>query len=165
MYTWGDLQETVLAKLDLAEDEAEVQGLITRFVYFANEAMTQICSAIKPKATFFEVEINDDNIFTKLKMPEDFISFGDDVNKIVYSNKHIGYSPDFLFRLATINAWISIEKGNYEQALIDIELIKDVKFYREFEKQQINEIKYHAYKNTGKKFKSFKHKIKADIKE
>ena len=85
MYTWGDLQETVLAKLDLIEDEAEVQGLITRFAYFANEAMTQICSAIKPKATFFEVEINDNNIFTKLKMPEDFISFGDDINKIVYS--------------------------------------------------------------------------------
>lgn len=86
MYTWGDLQEIILAKLDLSEEEAETQNLISRFGYFANEAMTQICSTIKPKHTFFESEINYEDVGNAVSMPEDFISFGDDVNKIVYSD-------------------------------------------------------------------------------
>ena len=85
------------------------------------------------------------------------------VNTIVSENKHIGYYPDFLFKLATINAWNSISKGNYEQALADLELIENIKFYRTHEKRQINAIKYHIYKNTGKKFKAYKHKKLADI--
>lgn len=85
------------------------------------------------------------------------------VNKIVAENKHIGYSPDFSFKLATINAYSSIDKGDYEQALKDIDVIKDIKFYRNFEKQQINEIKYLAYKNTGKKLKAYKYKKIADM--
>lgn len=85
MYTWGELQEVVLAKLDLDEDEAETQNLIGRFGYYANEAMTQICSAVKPKPAFFEIDVDSDNIGSLINMPEDFISFGDDVNKVVYN--------------------------------------------------------------------------------
>lgn len=84
MYTWGDMQEVILAKLDLTEDEASVQNLTSRFPYFANEAMTQICSAVKPKHTFYEFDVSDDKIGELFTMPADFISFGDDVNKIVY---------------------------------------------------------------------------------
>ena len=86
MYTWGDMQELILAKLDLGEAEAEVQNLIGRFPYFADEAMTQICSAVKPKCTFFEIEITSENLGEAVTMPSDFISFGDDVNKIVFRN-------------------------------------------------------------------------------
>lgn len=81
MYTWGDIQEVILAKLDLGEDEAEIQNLISRFPYFANEAITQICSAVKPKHTYFEVNVTDEYTAT---MPNDFVSFGDDVNRIQY---------------------------------------------------------------------------------
>lgn len=84
MYTWGDMQEVILAKLDLSEEEAETQNLVSRFPYFANEAMTQICS-IKPKHTFFEVKVDKDNIGNLVTLPDDFIAFGDDVNKFVYS--------------------------------------------------------------------------------
>lgn len=85
MYTWGDMQETILAKLDLSDDEAEIQNLVSRFPYFANEAMTQICSSIKPKHTFAKFEVDEDGIGNLMTMPDDFISFGDDVNKIVYT--------------------------------------------------------------------------------
>ena len=89
MYTWGDLQETILAKLDLDEDEATVQNLINRFPYFANEAMTQICSAVKPKHAYFEVEITNENVGTLINMPDDFISFDDDINKIAYFDQYL----------------------------------------------------------------------------
>lgn len=88
MYTWGYIKDVTLAKLDLDETEAEVQNLLTRFAYFANEAITQICSSVKPKYTFFEIEITDENIGEPITMPNDFISFGDDVNKIKYQNRY-----------------------------------------------------------------------------
>ena len=80
MYTWGYIIGAALAKLDLDdldENETTVQIMLSRFPYFANEAMTQICS-IKPKRTFAEFDITEINV-TKT-MPDDFISFGDDVN-------------------------------------------------------------------------------------
>lgn len=84
MYTWGDMQEVILAKLDLNEEEAETQDLVRRFPYFANEAMTQICS-IKPKHTFFEADVAAEDIGNLITLPDDFIAFGDDVNRIVYN--------------------------------------------------------------------------------
>jgi hypothetical protein len=93
MYTWGDMQEVILAKLDLGEEEAEIQNLVSRFPYFANEAMTQICS-IKPKHTFFEAEVDKDDIGNLVTLPGDFIAFGDDVNKFVYSEYNETYVED-----------------------------------------------------------------------
>lgn len=94
MYKWGYLKQAALAKLDLDHDEveADTQNLINRFGYYANEAMTQICSAVKPKYTFYEVRVeNIDStnegvikVDDTVRMPEDFISFGDDVNTISY---------------------------------------------------------------------------------
>ena len=55
MYTWGYLQNSILAKLDLDQNEATELKLLDRFTYYANEAMTQICSSVKPKRTYFYV--------------------------------------------------------------------------------------------------------------
>ena len=83
MYTWGYIKNVTLAKLDLEEAEAEKQHFLDRFYYFANEAITQICSAVKPKHSVYVVDVNESNIGVPLRMPEDFISFGNDVNRIV----------------------------------------------------------------------------------
>ena len=87
MYTWGYIKNVALAKLDLEEQEASNQKLLQKFHYYANEAMTQICSTVKPKHAFFEVDVTDDKIGTAITMPADFISFGNDVNKLFY-NEH-----------------------------------------------------------------------------
>ena len=57
MYTWGYLKDSILSKLDLEEEEAENMNYLKRFIFYANEAMTQICSSVMPKRTYFEVEI------------------------------------------------------------------------------------------------------------
>jgi hypothetical protein len=59
MYTWGYLKSSCLQKLDMTEDEALVQGFVNAFPFFANEAMTQICSSIKPDEKEFIVEAYD----------------------------------------------------------------------------------------------------------
>lgn len=127
MYTYGDMQEMILAKLDLTEEEAETQGLIRRFPRFADEAMTQICSAVQPNRTFDCIEVVDE-LPSELKenthyavvgrpytMPADFISFGDDVNTLTYVEhghrcvvdvfdddfKHIGYNKLLFKRTGT----------------------------------------------------------------
>lgn len=87
MYTWGYIKNVALAKLDLEEQEASNQKLLQKFHYYANEAMTQICSTVKPKHTFFEVDVTDENLGRAITMPDDFISFGNDVNKLFY-NEH-----------------------------------------------------------------------------
>ena len=86
MYTWGDIKNATLAKLDLDDDEANIQNFTNRFGYFANEAMTQICSAIKPKHAYFEVEINSSSVGELINMPDDFISFDTDKNYIAYTD-------------------------------------------------------------------------------
>lgn len=79
-YDWNYIKNMTLAKMDMSDEEAEVQNLLARFTLYANEAMTQICS-IKPKYTYYEFDVKDVN---KLyDMPDDkFISFGDDVNYV-----------------------------------------------------------------------------------
>lgn len=59
LYTWGYIKDATLAKMDLEQDEANELKLINRFIFYANEAITQICSAVKPKRTFYEVRIFD----------------------------------------------------------------------------------------------------------
>lgn len=79
MYTWGYIKENALSKLNLTEEEANQQGFLSRFPYYANEAMTQICSAVRPSEKFFDVIITADNIDTPITMPEDFVAFSDDI--------------------------------------------------------------------------------------
>ena len=85
MYTWGYLKNAILAKLDMDEEEALQMNYFERFIIYANEAMTMICSTVKPKRTFYQFEGKYGDTIT---MPSDFISFGDDVNTI---NEDIGY--------------------------------------------------------------------------
>lgn len=77
MYTWGYIKENVLSKLNLSSQEANEQGFLSRFPYYANEAMTQICSAIKPNEKFLEVTIENEN--ERITFPDDFVGFSDDV--------------------------------------------------------------------------------------
>lgn len=79
-YTWGYVKNASLAKLDLTEEEATIQNLLSRFPYYANEVITQICSSIKPKYSFVEFNITIDLIGVPQDMPDDFVSFGDDVS-------------------------------------------------------------------------------------
>lgn len=80
MYTWGYIKDVSLAKLDLDEKEANIQNLINRFTFYANEVITQICSSIKPKYDFAKFEITKEKVGIPQNMPSDFVSFGDDVN-------------------------------------------------------------------------------------
>ena len=100
MYTWGYLKDVTLAKLDLTENEATVQNLLSRFPFYANEVITQVCSAIKPKYTFAKFEIDFDKVGVEQNMPDDFISFGDDicyelVNNGKFLEKHQIFDVDF----------------------------------------------------------------------
>lgn len=92
-YTWGYIKENCLSKLNLDERSANEQGLLSRFPYYANEAMTQICSAVKPSHKYFTVRVVEKEIedadtkdvdITVLKdvpltMPDDFVAFSDDI--------------------------------------------------------------------------------------
>ena len=79
MYTWGYIKDVCLAKMDLDENEATVQNLLSRFPFYANEVITQVCSSIKPKYSFEEFIVEEKDVGVPYKMPDDFISFGDDV--------------------------------------------------------------------------------------
>lgn len=59
MYTWGYIKENTLGKLGLTEKEANQQGFLSLFPYYANEAMTQICSAVKPREKKFHIHVFD----------------------------------------------------------------------------------------------------------
>lgn len=78
-YTWGYIKDVTLSKLDLEEPEATVQNLLSRFPFYANEVMTQVCSSVKPKYSFANFLIADEDVGVIKDMPSDFISFGDDV--------------------------------------------------------------------------------------
>jgi hypothetical protein len=97
MYTWGYIKDVSLAKLDLEEAEATVQNLLSRFPFYANEAITQICSSIKPKYSFVNFVIDEKNVGVPQDMPKDFISFGDDVCYEL-KEKDIGYGDVALIK-------------------------------------------------------------------
>jgi len=86
MYTWGYLKENTLNKLNLTEEEANQLGFLSRFPYYANEAMTQICSSVKPKDTYFELVVDDTNVNKVVTLPNDFVAFDDDVAEIKYED-------------------------------------------------------------------------------
>lgn len=87
-YTWGYIKDASLAKLDLDEQEATVQNLISRFPFYANEVITQVSSTCKPKHSFAEFVITKDMLFKTFKMPNDFVSFDDDVNTIKWTDAY-----------------------------------------------------------------------------
>lgn len=66
MYTWGYIKNACLAKLDMTADEAVNLGFMNKFPFYANEAITQICSAVKPKHTFAEFTVVYKDVMFKL---------------------------------------------------------------------------------------------------
>ena len=129
MYQWGYLKNAILAKLDLEIDESNDMGYTNRFMIYANEAMTQICSTVKPNRKFYELEIHNDvvdadgnvvtpsNLNTLITMPEDFISFGDDVNTVEYYDNFGNYWShevhDDMMKYIGYNQIICREIGKY----------------------------------------------------
>ena len=117
MYTWGYIKENTLGKLNIGEEEANRLGFLSRFPYYANEAMTQICSAIKPDEKMFNVLVNKDNRGKEITFPDDFVAFSDDVAEI---GEDIGFG-DRIYREATdddftyrgYNKVICYNKGDY----------------------------------------------------
>lgn len=103
-YTWGYIKDATLAKLDMTEKEALSQKLFDRFPIYANEVITQVCSTIKPKHTFAEFIITKSNLFDTVVMPSDFISFGDDVNTVIYTDENNNnilkecHDDDFIYK-------------------------------------------------------------------
>ena len=59
MYTYGYIVDSVLAKMDMSREYAQKNKLLDKISYYANEAMTQICSAVKPKRCFAEFVVVD----------------------------------------------------------------------------------------------------------
>ena len=81
MYSWNYIKNLTLMKLDLEEDEGNALSLISRFKYYANEAMTLICSTVKPKRLHASIEVTKEQIGTCIKIDDaNFIGFGDDTN-------------------------------------------------------------------------------------
>lgn len=107
MYTWGYIKECSLGKLDLTEAEADVQNLLSLFPYYANEVITQVCSSVKPKCTFVDFVVTKEDLVngvTVRHMPDDFVSFGDDVCTITETDVYGQYytreahDDDFTYR-------------------------------------------------------------------
>ena len=83
MYTWGYIKDASLAKMDLEQEEANEMKLVNRFIFYANEVITQVSSAIKPKRAFYEINVNDDNVGTLITIDDvNFISFSDDMSTV-----------------------------------------------------------------------------------
>lgn len=138
MYTWGYLKDVSLSKLDLDEQEANIQNLINRFPFYANEVITQVCSTIKPRRDFAKFEVSDSDIGEPLSMPSDFVSFGDDVcyEKLSKVDKvelhdsdfeYYGYNKVVFKRSGTFyisyNArWITFDRSMDDNTLIDVPL-------------------------------------------
>lgn len=82
MYTWGDIKYIILAKINLTDpNEPDNETLINTFPYYANEAMTQICSAVKPKNTYIDVEVTERySVVDIMSLDPNFVRFGDDIN-------------------------------------------------------------------------------------
>ena len=85
---FADIKNLALAKIDISNVDNEMSSsfstdIVGKFRMYADEAMQQICSAVKPKRSFWSVEFNPD-IDEVHTVPRDFISFGDDICYIEY---------------------------------------------------------------------------------
>lgn len=87
MYTWGYIKENTLSKLGIDEQAANELGFLSNFSYYANEAMTQICSAVKPKECYYRLVITQENVNMPITMPEEFLAFSDDI-LLYQANEH-----------------------------------------------------------------------------
>jgi hypothetical protein len=139
MYTWGYLKNACLAKLDMSADDAIKMGIMNKFPYYANEALGQIVSSIKPKHTYAQFNVVEEShlmcilqnrykditnwdflhwgkceyenfdkahkdawdtynyysfVNQPVRMPEDFVSFGDQDNYVEICNRMVVATDD-----------------------------------------------------------------------
>lgn len=114
MYTWGYIKESALSKLNLNEDEANQLGFLSRFPYYANEAMTQICSAIKPKDAMLEIIVDDTNKNILITFPDEFVAFDDDVAEVKYEDSdEFVEAYDDVLQYVGYNQVMCARKGTY----------------------------------------------------
>lgn len=125
MYTWGYIKNAALAKLDMDDysDQSEPMelGLINRFSVYANEAMTQICSSVKPKRKFYELEICKEDIGKIQTITDtDFIAFSDDNSTHEYydfmNNYWSEHCHDDVLEYIGYNQFICKDVGTYKIA-------------------------------------------------
>lgn len=139
-YTYGYIKDVSLAKLDLTEEEANVQNLISKFPFYANEVITQVCSSIKPKYTFAKFVITKELVGQVQNMPSDFVSFGDDIcyeqcfdeegNGYIlelhdndfryYGNNKIVFNKEGEFHISYNARWFTFGKNDDNNLVLDI---------------------------------------------
>lgn len=110
MYTWGYIKESTLMKLDMTQEAAIQMGLMNKFPYFANEALTQICS-IKPKKTSAHFKVR----HRERLIHELAIKYGESYHNILASLD----SPEYQFND------IQIEYKKYTMMHTDVQMPKD----------------------------------------
>jgi hypothetical protein len=113
MYTWGYIKECTLNKLNLSEAEANQQNFLSNFPYYANEAMTQICSAVRPNETFAEFVIEEDDVNKLMTMPELFVGFSDDVVTLIRDGEELTDVGDEYLKYYGYNQIAFKTKGIY----------------------------------------------------
>lgn len=124
MYNWAYIQDATLAKLDMDEydDQAEVvtTNLINRFKTYANEAISQICSAVKPQRKYYTCTISEDLVNIPITITDPlFISFSDDNSKYagnVYGLEYVMHCNDELLEYEGYNTFVCKQVGTYKIA-------------------------------------------------
>ena len=85
MKTWDEVKKVTLSKLFMDESEADQQGYLGNFVYFANEALNIIANSVKPKYIAFEILLFDKNVIPdNLKNSDSLIRYNDSEYGINY---------------------------------------------------------------------------------
>ena len=72
MKTWDEVKKVTLSKLFMDENEADEQGYLGNFVYFANECLSLIANGVKPKYVAFEILL-----FDKKDIPDDLKTYSE----------------------------------------------------------------------------------------
>lgn len=124
MYTWGYIKDAALAYLDLNKDDTTIYHFERRFPFYANTVITEVCATVRPKRTFatFEIVVDEKNnrndTYKLMKMPADFVSFGDDVCTREwfdeYNNNCLTECHDHEFAYRGENEVIFFEPGIYK---------------------------------------------------
>lgn len=130
MRNWAYIKASCLAKLNMDDygnqSEGVATSLINRFKTYANEAMSQICSSVKPQLKYLTLNITENLVNTSINIENlknssdvllapNFISFSYDNSK--YSdNGYDIYCDDSLIDYESHNTVICKATGTYKIA-------------------------------------------------
>lgn len=133
-YTWGYIKENTLSKLNLEEEEANQQSFLSRFPYYANEAMTQICSSIKPREKFFIISVYDkQNKWDELRAKYDIYKGYPVFTEIIPNREDVDYESQLSFWSEWKTLYFINEPIAFPQDFIafsdDVPLIKEPPLY------------------------------------